>query len=248
MRRIARVACVDAREDCVVRGVDVAVAATGTLVRNLECRMVKHSAQPGGRYPCRVARNASCRVRRGNVIWHVRPIILSRRVVRLVAAVAIRRRIARGVIAADVAVRTRIHHRPDRAGNRGAGRRHVRTLQRETCRSVIKLSVDPKDGVVARRAHGSRKTRGNVVWHTPAYRRCTLPRRLMAAVTVCVCRREVVVVADMAVRAGVHFACRRQLVRARQRPPGRGVIEGGRQKRNRVVAGRAIRRGKRRAR
>lgn len=57
----------------------------------------------------------------------------------------------------------------------------------------------------------------------------------MTAVAIRVRRSERIVVVDVAVRAGVHFTRRGQLVRAQQRPASRGVVEGRRQKRYRVV-------------
>jgi len=65
------------------------------------------------------------------------------------ATVAIRRRIARGVIAAHVAVGAGIYHRADGAGDGGARREHVRALKREARGAVVKLSIGPKQGVVA---------------------------------------------------------------------------------------------------
>ena len=65
------------------------------------------------------------------------------------AAVAIRGWIANGVVAAHVAVGTSIDHRPDRARDSGARRQHVRTLQREARRGVIKFSIRPEQGVMA---------------------------------------------------------------------------------------------------
>ena len=47
----------------------------------------------------------------------------------------------------------------------------------------------------------------------------------MAAVAVRVRGGEGIVVAHMAIRAGCHFASRRHLMRARQRPAGDGVIK-----------------------
>lgn len=64
----------------------------------------------------------------------------------------------------------------------------------------------------------------------------------MTAVAIRVCRCEVIVVVDVAVSAGGHLPCRRQLVRARQRPASRRVVEGRRQKRHRVVTVGAVRR------
>jgi len=65
------------------------------------------------------------------------------------ATVAIRRRVARGVVAAHVAVGAGIYHRADGAGNCGARREHVRALKREARGAVVKLSIGPKQGVVA---------------------------------------------------------------------------------------------------
>lgn len=64
----------------------------------------------------------------------------------------------------------------------------------------------------------------------------------MAAITIGVRRSESVVVVDVAVGAGVDFARRRQLVRAKQRPACRSVVERRRQKRHGIVAVRTIRR------
>lgn len=202
--------------------------------------MVEYRSQPGGGHPGRMARRASCRIRSGHMIRHVRAVVLRICKIGLVAAVAIRRRVACSVVAAQVAVGACIDHWPNRTRYSRTWWQHMRTLERETRRAVIKLSVRPKNRVVARRAHGGRKPRGNVVWHTSADRRRALPRRLVAAVAVRVRGGEGVVVADMAICAGHDFACRRQLVRTRQRPAGRGVIENCRGPRNGVVAGRAI--------
>ena len=64
----------------------------------------------------------------------------------------------------------------------------------------------------------------------------------MTAVAIRIGCCEVVIVIHVAVRAGVHFPCRSHLVRTHQRPAGRGVVEGRRQKRDRVVTVRAVRR------
>lgn len=202
VRRIARVACVDAGEDRVIRRIDMAVAATRTVMRNPERRMVKDCPEPCRSHPSGVARNASRRIVCRDVIRRVGPIGLRIRVIRLMAAVAIRRRIAGGVVAANVAVRTRIHHRPNRACNGRAWRQHVRTLERESRCRVVKLSVGPQNRVVARRTHGSREASGNVVWHAPADCRRTVPRRLVASITIRVRRRKVVVVSRVAICAG----------------------------------------------
>jgi len=200
-------ASIDTGEDCVIRRIDMAIAATRTVMRNPERRVVENRAEPCRSHPSGVATYASRRIIRRDVIRHGCAVSLRVRKVALVTTVAIRGRITRCVVPADMAVRARIHHRPNRACNRGAWRKHVRPLQRETCRRVIELSVGPQNRVVARRAHGSRKARGNVVRHAPAYCRRTVPGRLMAPVAVRVRRRQVVVISNVTIRAGNHFSC-----------------------------------------
>ena len=70
----------------------------------------------------------------------------------------------------------------------------------------------------------------------------------MAPVTVRVRRREIIIVVYMAVRAGIHLACWGHLMRTNKRPARHGVIEHHVRPQCRVVAGRTIRRCKRRAR
>jgi len=53
-------------------------------------------------------------------------------------------------------------------------------------------------------------------------------------------RRQIVIVADVAVGAGIHLASRGHLVGVLQREPRGAVIKGGRQERNRIVARRAV--------
>jgi len=225
----------------------VAVRAGRTLVGYPEVGMVKYRPQPSGGHPGGVARDASCRIRGGDVIRHVRAIRLRIRVVRLMAAVAIGGRIASRVVPSDVAVRACINHWADRARHRRARRQHMRTLQREARRAMVKFSIHPRHRVVAARAHGCREICRDVVWHVSAKRLCAGPRRLMAAVTIRVRARERVVVVDMAVRTEVHLAGWRQLMRTRQRPACRAVIEDRRCPGDGVVARRAVRRGKRRS-
>ena len=57
----------------------------------------------------------------------------------------------------------------------------------------------------------------------------------MTAVAIRVRGCEVIVVVEVAVRAGAYLACRSHLVGTRQGPARRGVVEGRRQKRYRVV-------------
>ena len=95
------------------------------------------------------------------------------------------------------------------------------------------------------RAERRRETRGNVIRNTSAEGRRAVPGRLVAAVAIRVRRCEVVVVIDVAVGAGVDLAGRRHLVRAKQRPARRRVVEGRRQKGDGIVTARAVRRGER---
>ena len=97
---------------------------------------------------------------------------------------------------------------------------------------------------MALRTERGREACGNVIRHVSTIRRRAVPRRLVAPVAIRVRRGERIVVVDVAVRAGVHLARRSQLVRPKQRPARRGVVEGRRQKRNRVVTIRAVRRRK----
>ena len=128
MRRIPIVASADAGENRIVGRVDVAIRTSRAIVRNPEVRMVEYRTQPRGGHISSVAAYARCRVRRGYVIWHRRAVGLRVGEVRLVATVAIRCRITGGVVAAQVAIRTCVDHRADRARNGRARRQHVRTL------------------------------------------------------------------------------------------------------------------------
>src|SRR6516162_7162683 len=90
-------------------------------------------------------------------------------------------------------------------------------------------------------AQGGREARGDVVRHVPAKGGCTVPGRLVAPVAIRVRTGKAIVVVDMAVRAGGHLACWRQLVRIRQ-PEARGaVIKGRGRPGGGVVTGRAVR-------
>ena len=198
-------ACADAGEDRIIGRINMAIGTARTLVRNPEVRMVEDRAQPSGGHPGRVAGEAGGRIIRRDVIRHVCAISLSVREIRLMAAVAIRGWVAGRIVAADMAVRAGIDHRPDRAGNRGARRQHMWTLKRETCGTVVELSIAPQHRVVAARAHGRGEVRRHVIRYAPAKGRRALPRRFMAAVAIRVRRRQVVVVVDVAVRAGHHL-------------------------------------------
>ena len=248
MRRISCMASVDTGKDRVVGRIDVAIGTARPVVRNTKIRMVEDCTRPGRRHPSGVAGSAGSRIGSSDVVGDVGAVGLRVGVVRLMATVAIGGGIAGRVVAADVAVRASVNHRPDRSSYRRAWREHVRALQREAGGAVVKLAVGPHHGVVAGRAKGSRETRGDVVRNVSAVGWRAIPGGLMAAVAIRVGRGKVVVVVDVAVGAGVHFSCRSQLVRARERPAGHAMVEDHVGPRGGVVAIRAVRGGERRAR
>ena len=84
------------------------------------------------------------------------------------------------------------------------------------------------------------KASGDVVRHASAKRWRAVPRRLVAAVAVGVCRSKRIVVVDMAVGALVDLAGWSELMRARQRPARGSVVEGDIGPQRRRVAGRAV--------
>src|SRR5260370_24855837 len=152
-------------------------------------------------------------------------IILSVREVGLMAAVAIRGRVTGGVVAAQVAVGTSIDNRPDRAGYSRTRGCHMRTLQREAGRGVVKFSIRPEHRVMAGRAERGRKACRNVVRHIPAKRWGGVPGRLVAEVAIRVCSGGGIVVAHVAIGAGQDFSGGRKLGRNRQRPAGWGAVK-----------------------
>jgi len=85
---------VDTREHGIVRRDLMAVRADRAVVGNAEIGMVEYRPQPGCGHVGRMAAYARCRVGRGHVIRNVRAIVLRVREVGLVAAVAVRGRIA----------------------------------------------------------------------------------------------------------------------------------------------------------
>ena len=214
MRRDSRVAGINTGKNLIVGRVDMAIAAARTLVRNPERRMVEDRPQPGSSHVGSVAAYTGRRIGRHHVIRHGGSISLRVDVVRLVAAVTIGRRVAGGVVAAHVAVRTCIDHRPDRPRHCRTRRQHMRTLQREPRRRVVKLSIGPKKRVVTGRAKRNREARGNVVRHISAKRRCVVPIFQVAPAVAAIHGREAgrVVVSRVAIRASHHFPGRGQLV------------------------------------
>jgi hypothetical protein len=116
------------RERFIVRRIDVTITADGPVVRNPEIRVIENCTKPRLGDPRRMAGNARCRIIRRDVIRNCGAISLRVRVVGLMAAIAIRRRITRRVVAPQMAIRTSVDHRPDRSRNRRARREHVRTL------------------------------------------------------------------------------------------------------------------------
>ena len=101
----------------------------------------------------------------------------------------------------------------------------VRVRQRETGIGMIERRIRPDNCVVAGRTERRRKSCRDVVRHRPAKRGRAVPRRLMAPVAIRVRSGQGIVVAHVAVRAGIDFARRRHLVRTRQRPARSGVVE-----------------------
>jgi len=248
MRRVPRVARIDAGKDRVIRRINVAIRARRAVVRNPEVRVVEDSTKPRLSHPRRVARGASGRIGRGYVIRNITAVGLRVRVISLVAAVTIGGWIAGCVIAAEVAVRARIHHWPDGSCDRGARRQHVRPLQGESRGAVVKLAVCPQNGVVAGGTQRSREARADVIGHVSAKGGCAVPGRLMAAIAIGVGRGEIVVVICVTVRALIYLSCRSQLVRARQGPAGGRVVKHYVGPQRGVVALRTISDGKGRAR
>ena len=117
----------------------------------------------------------------------------------------------------------------------------VRIRQRKARVGVIKSRIRPHIRVMALAAQGRREPRRDVVRHISAKGGRAVPRRLVAAVAIRVRRGEIIVVVDVAVRAGTHLPRRRHLVRAQQRPAGNRVIESRGQKRDCIVTVRAVR-------
>lgn len=145
---------------------------------------------------------------------------------------AIRWRNIQTVVVVDVAGSAR--------GRLSGRHKLVRVRQREACGCVIKHRSRPRSRVVARGTHRSRESCSDVIRHTSAERWGALPGRLMATVTIRVCRCERIVVADVAIGTHYDLACGLQLVRTGKRPAGRAVIKCGGVPSNRVVAGRAV--------
>ena len=149
MRRISRMASADAGEDRIIGGINMAIGTARTVVWNPEVSMVENRTQPGGGHPGRVAGNAGRWIVSSHVVRYSRSICLGIREIALMTTVAVRRRIARTVVAAGMAIRAGVDHRPNRARNRGPRRKHMRPLQRKPRRRVIKLAIGPEYRVVA---------------------------------------------------------------------------------------------------
>ena len=248
MRRISGMARVNAGKERVIRRTDMAIRTGRAVMRNSEVRVVEDGAEPGLGHPRGMTRGAAGRIRSRYVIRNIAAVGLRLRKICLMAAVTIGRWIAGRVIAAEVAVRASIHHWPDGSRDRGARRQHVRPLQSESRGAVVKLAVCPQNGVVAGGTQRSRETRADVIGHVSAKGGCAIPGRLMAAIAIGVGRGEIVVVICVTVRALIYLSCRSQLVRARQGPARRRVVEHYVGPQRGVVAVRAIGRCKGRAR
>ena len=96
----------------------------------------------------------------------------------------------------------------------------MRVRQRETGVGVIECRIRPSNRVMALRTERGWETRGNVIRNVPPKRRRAVPGRLMAPQAIRVRRREIIIVVDVAIGTGVHFARRSHLVRANERPAG----------------------------
>jgi len=120
-------------------------------------------------------------------------------------------------------------------------RRHVRSRQRKSRHAVIECRRRPPRRRMARRAVGCRKRRSRRRVHRSIR---LLPGRQMALRIPAIRRRDrqIIIVVDVAQRAG-HIRVPR-----RQRKSRRAVVEYGRRPAHRIVAGRAVRRRKRRPR
>ena len=102
----------------------------------------------------------------------------------------------------------------------GRGRHLVGASERPSGGAVVKLAVGPGDGVVASGAERSGELRGNVIGHEAAESLRTGPIGSMAPVAVRAGGGEVVVVVDVAKRAGGCGVC------ADECKSGDGMIEG----------------------
>jgi len=224
----------DAGEDRIVRGIDVAVRTDRPVMWFFEPGMVESRSEPVRGHPSGVAGYAGGGVLRRNVVRHSTAECLRAQPCRLVASVAIRIRGRQRVVVVDVA--------------RGARRGYVRALQRPARRAVIEFAVRPEQRVVAGRALRGRETCRDVIRYNSAECLRADPDWLVAAVAVRIRRSESVVIPDVAVRAGYNFTGRLQLVRTRQRPARRAVVERRGSPRDRVVARRAVGSRKRRSR
>lgn len=156
-----------------------------------------------------------------------------------VAAVAIRIRYGKGVVVSDVAIGA--------GDDFSSGLQLMGAGQGPACRAVIKNRRGPGDGVMARRAIGRCKgcSRVRVDWVVGL-----LPGRQVALRIPAVggCDGQRVVVVDVAIGAGHDFARWCELVRIGERETRHAVIEGRCCPRDRVVACRAVDRGKWRSR
>jgi len=125
------------------------------------------------------------------------------------------------------------------------GRRNLmRVRQREARVRMIKRRIRPHDCVVALRAQRGREARRNMVRHGPTKRWRAVPGRLVTAVAIRVRSGKRIVVAHVAVRAGIDLAGWRHLVRARQCPARSSMVKRYICPQGRSMAGRAIGRSK----
>ena len=140
---------------------------------------------------------------------------------------AVGRRNRKRIVIANVALGTR--------GDLARRRHLVRVGQREAGGGVIERRVGPVRRVVAARALRSGEPSLDVIGDIAAQSLRAVPVRRVAAVAIRVGARQVVVVADVALRTISDHARGRHLVVARERPTGHGVV-----KRRRVGPGNRV--------
>lgn len=176
---------VDAGEAGVVGGDLVAIVADRFVVRDREISMVESCAKPSGGG---VACVASSRITGGDVIRDCAA--KSLRAVPIGGMAAVTRGVRRGegVVVVDVA--------------QVAGGRKVSAGERPTGGAVIERAGLPGRGVVASGAQRSGKSRGDVIGHSATHCGCAGPRGSVAAVAIGIGGGQIVIVVDVAQRAG----------------------------------------------
>ena len=184
---------VDAGETGIFGGHLVAIIADRTVMRNREIGVVKGRTQPG----CGgVTGIAGCRVTSGKVVWHRPAQGLRAGPSSQMAAVAGGVRCCQRIVVIHVAIGAADDFRSSR------GRHLVCARQCPPGGAVIKFSIHPGGRVMAGGAQGSWERSSYVVWHGSPERLRAGPIRGVATVADGVRAGEVVIVVDVAQRAG----------------------------------------------